>query len=140
MSVRPGSTSHFSSADYNSRIICMKSATSETIKFGRFEFCATRIEYSTAPVEYLEKFNWCFKHRNFHAPNSMHKLCLFTWSRQTGFFLNLAQKVKCCVTVHHGVNKHSCNSCLKLRNILVLTAAHIIVHFKTSKQHMDCSL
>ena len=36
----------------NSRIIYMKSATSETIKFGRFELCATCVEYSTAPVEY----------------------------------------------------------------------------------------
>ena len=33
----PVQTSHFSCAEYNSRIICIRSATSETIKFGRFE-------------------------------------------------------------------------------------------------------
>ena len=50
--LRPGSNiGQFSCTEYNSRIICMRSATSETIKFGRFELCAACVEYSTAPVD-----------------------------------------------------------------------------------------
>ena len=52
-----------------------------------------------------QKFNWCVKRRIFHAPKIMHKLCLFTWSRQTSFFCTVdanaqRRKVKRCVTVH----------------------------------------
>ena len=61
----------------------MRSATSETIKLGRFELCAACVEYSTAPVEYSANV----QRRIFHAPNAMHKLYLFTFSRQTVFFL-----------------------------------------------------
>ena len=60
----------------------MRSATSETIKLGRFELCAACVEYSTAPVEYSANV----QRRIFHAPNAMHKLYLFTFSRQTVFF------------------------------------------------------
>ena len=65
----------------------MRSATSETIKLGRFELCAACVEYSTAPVEYSANV----QRRIFHAPNTMHKLCLFTLSRQTVLYF-----VHCC--------------------------------------------
>ena len=49
----------------HSRIIYMKSATSETIKFGRFELCATCVEYSTASVEYSANVQLVFQTSNF---------------------------------------------------------------------------
>ena len=61
----PVQTSHFSCAEYNSLIIYIKSATSETIKFGRFELCAICVEYSTAPVEYSAKVQLVFQTSNF---------------------------------------------------------------------------
>ena len=61
----PAQTSLFLCAEYNSRIICMRSATSETIKFGRFESCAACVAYSTAPVEYSAKVQLVFQTSNF---------------------------------------------------------------------------
>ena len=43
----------------------MRSMTSETIKFGRFELCAACVEYSTVPVKYLENVQLVFQMLNF---------------------------------------------------------------------------
>ena len=40
-----------------------------------------------------QKFNWYFKCRIFHAPNTMHKLCLFTLSPD--FFCTIVAQMSC---------------------------------------------
>ena len=111
ISFYPDALMHFWNVELAySRIICMKSAMSETIKFGRFELCAFVSNIRQRQSNIQQKFNRCFKRRIFYAPNTMHKLCWFVLFRQTIFFSVLlwlkchAQKVKRCVTVHHGVH------------------------------------
>ena len=116
----------------NSRIIYMKSATSETIKFGRFELLRLVSNIRQRQSNIRQKFNWCFKRRIFHAPNTMHKICLFTWSRQTGFSALSTQMPRAesqvfCESSSWRPQALRAILASKLRNILVLTAAHIVV-------------
>ena len=75
-----------------------------------------------------QKFNWCFKRRNFHAPNTTHQLCLFTWSPQTVFFCTVDSNAMCR------------KSSVVRQFIMASTSTSCISCFKSTKYtRLDCS-